>query len=131
MSSPERTAGMIAAARGRHDTARRQAVEAIRRLDGAGVPVNIATVARSARVSRSWLYRQADLRAMIERLRRAHPPATRSTTPVGERATITSLHEQLATLRARHAELQTENRQLREALARKLGSRRAEPPGDR
>ena len=38
---------------------------------------------------------------------------------------------QLDALRARHAELQAENQHLREALARKLGHRRTDPPADR
>lgn len=51
-----------------HDT-RHRAVDILRRLDAAGETVTFLSVARAARVSRSWLYRQADLRAEIDRLR--------------------------------------------------------------
>ena len=55
-----------------------------------------------------------------------------STTPTdgsgSGQATADSLHQQLDALRARQAELQNENRQLREALARNLGAQRADPP---
>jgi len=131
MSSPEQAAGLVAAAHQRHDNARRQAVAALRRLDSAGDPINMSAVARAAGVSRAWLYRQADLRATIEQLRHNRPHPSRSFTPSAQHAGIDSLRCQLDALRARHAELQTENRQLREALARKLGHSRADPPTDR
>jgi hypothetical protein len=129
MSSPEQAGAMVAAAKARHDNARRQAVSALRRLDAAGMPINMSVVARAAGVSRAWLYRQDDLRATIEHLRQTRPGRARP--PAVERASIDSLRQQLDALRARQAELQAENQQLREALARKLGHRRAEPPTDR
>jgi AraC-like DNA-binding protein len=127
MSSPEQAAGLVAAARKRHEYARRQAVNALRHLDAAGAPINMSAVARAAGVSRSWLYRQTDLRTTIEHLREAWPHAGSGTTPSAQRATTDSLRHQLETLRARHAELQAENRELKAALARKLGQQRAEP----
>ena len=66
---PTMTTALVAAARQRADDTRRRAVEALRRLDAAGEPVTFISVARAAGVSRSWLYRQGDLRAEIERLR--------------------------------------------------------------
>ena len=131
MSSPERAAGLLAAAKDRHDDARRRAVSALRDLDAAGVPVSLASIARAAGVSRSWLYRQSDLRTTIEHLRQTRPDPGRHSTPAAQRATTDSLDRQLEALRARYAELQAENRQLRDALARKLGQHRADPHADR
>ena len=48
----------------------------------------------------------------------------------GYRATIDALRQQLHALCARHAELQVENRQLGEALARRLRQQRADPSAD-
>jgi hypothetical protein len=130
MTPPEQTAGLAAAAKKRHDDARRRAVAALRRLDTTGEPVNIAAVARAADVSRTWLYRQADLRDLIDHLRGATPASGGRSTPSAERATADSLRQQLDAVRARHAELQAENRQLREALAQKLGQQRTDPSVD-
>jgi Family of unknown function (DUF6262) len=127
MSSSERTIGLVAAARKRHENTRRQAVSALRRLDDAGAPINMSAVARAAGVSRAWLYRQTDLRTMIENLRQARPHPASGATPSAQRATIDSLHQQLDALRSRLTELQVENQTLREALARRLGQQRANP----
>ena len=130
MTPPEQAAGLVAAARKRHDDTRRRAIAALRRLDSTGEPVNISTVARAAGVSRAWLYRQADLRSMIYHLRHAKPTAGGPSRPSAERASTDSLRQQLDTLRARHAELQAENQKLREALAHKLRQQRADPSAD-
>lgn len=124
MSRPERAAGLIAAARQRHEQARREALNALRRLEATDAPVNFSTVASAAGVSRAWLYRQTDLRSRIERLRSDQPRADGNRTASAHRVTLDSLRQQLDSLRIRHAELQDENRQLREALARRLGQRR-------
>jgi hypothetical protein len=130
MSSPtERVAPLAAAARRRHDDARRRAVAAIRSLDHSGTAVSVSAVARTASVSRAWLYRQADLLASIEQLRQDRPRRSRLT-PVAERRTDASLHQQVDALRARCTELEDENRKLREALAHDLGHRRRDPHGD-
>ena len=53
--------------------ARQRATEALQRLHTTGQPITFRTathVARTAGVSRSWLYRQPDLRADIDRLHR-------------------------------------------------------------
>jgi DNA-binding phage protein len=68
MTAPDQVSPLLAAARQRHDDARRRAVAALRRLDSTGEPINFAAVAREAGVSRAWLYRQDDLRAETERL---------------------------------------------------------------
>ncbi len=46
----------------------------------AGLPITFDALAREARVSRSWLYNQPDLRAEVERLRaRRSPPSPNAT----------------------------------------------------
>ena len=64
---------VIQAARRRAQHTRQRAVAALRRMDTAGQRITFNAVSREARVSRSWLYAQEDLRAEIERLRDRHP----------------------------------------------------------
>jgi hypothetical protein len=125
----ERARVLAAAARRRHDDARRRAIEALRRLDGAGMPISFSAVAVAAGVSRAWLYRQADLRSQIDILRRSVPHAAHPARPLAERASHDSLRERLEALRAREEELVAENARLRDALARKLGQRREAASG--
>ena len=125
-TTAERAAPLLASARQRHDDARRRTVDALRRLDASGAPVTVAGLARAAGVSRAWLYRQHDLLPTIEHLRQ-RTATTAPRRPSAERASTDSLHPQLDALRARYSDLQAENRQLREALARKLGTRRSQP----
>ncbi|MGH9157814.1 MAG: DUF6262 family protein [Acidimicrobiales bacterium] len=124
MATPDRAAAMVAAAGRRHDDTRRKATDALRRLDTTGEAVSFAAVARVAGVSRAWLYRESDLRAEIDRLRRAGSAIVR-TRPAAERVTTDSLRQQLDAVRTLVVELRAENQCLREALGRKLGQRRA------
>jgi small-conductance mechanosensitive channel len=94
-------------------------------MDNSGVPVSFDAVAREARVSRSWLYNQPELRAEIERLRTRHsphPPAP--PVPDRQRASDTSLLRRLDTATERIQVLEKENQQLRETLALALGEQR-------
>jgi len=109
---------MVAAAHRRHEETRRKAIDALRRLDADGEPVSFVAVARTAAISRAWLYRDADIRAEIERLRDLHLSPARPRVPFAERASASSLRQELGALRTREAELRNENRLLREALAR-------------
>jgi hypothetical protein len=122
----DNTHHLAAAARRRTLETRARAVAALRHLHAAGQPVSFDTVARAARVSRSWLYGQQDLRAEIQRLRTlsgwapASPPI-----PVRQRASEASLRSRLETAGAELRRLREENRQLRERLAWTLGELRA------
>jgi hypothetical protein len=117
---------VLEAARKRATETRQRAVDALRRLDATGQPVNFDTVARAARVSRSWLYSQQDLRAEIQRLRAisgrapASPPV-----PARQRASDASLRRRLEAVNAEIRRLREENRQLREQLAWAHGEVRA------
>ena len=90
------TTALAAAAHQRtHDT-RHRAVEALRHLDTDGQTITFNSVAHQAGVSRSWLYRQPDLRAKINRLRTpAHAPT--APVPSAQRASTDSLRQRLDT----------------------------------
>ena len=117
------TAALAAAARQRSDQTRQRATQALQRLHATGQPITFAHVARTAGVSRSWLYRQPDLRADIDRLRRV---ATAQAVPVPspERASADSLRQRLEAALDEITRLKADNHQLREHLAQHLGHRR-------
>jgi Family of unknown function (DUF6262) len=124
---------IVAAARRRATATRRRAVAALRRMDATGTAITFETVAREAGVSRSWLYNQPDLRAEIERLRarRRSIPAARPV-PDRQRASDASFLRRLEAATERNRQLESENRELREALALALRERRtADLPGHR
>jgi small-conductance mechanosensitive channel len=117
---------IITAARRRSDNARRRAVTALRSLDTDGQPVTFSTVAAAAGVSRSWLYAQDDLREQVERLRgRQQQTPASPPVPDRQRATPASLLHRLEAATSRIRVLESENRQLRDALERALGGQRA------
>lgn len=68
---------VITAARRRSQVTRRRAVAALRRIDNAGLPITVDTIAREAGVSRSWIYSQPDLRAEIDDCETGRPTARR------------------------------------------------------
>src|SRR5947199_5668425 len=118
---------VIAAAHHRAVTTRKRAVAALRRMDKAGLPITFNSVAKQARVSRSWLYSQPDLRAEVERLRARQNPAPQSRlVPDRQRASDASLLRRLEAATERVRRLEEENQELREALALALGQRRAD-----
>jgi hypothetical protein len=112
----------VRAAAERHAATARRAREAIEELDRDGTAVTFCAVARAAGVSRAWLYRDDDIRTVIERLRGRGPVPT---TPAAQRATLVSLRQRLDATREEVARLRVENAELRERLARSLGARRA------
>jgi hypothetical protein len=121
----DNTRHIITAARQRTEQTRQRAVTTLRRMDAAGQPITLASLASQARVSRSWLYRQDDLLGEIERLRDRRPPPGRAAVPSRQRASSTSLLQRLEAATDRIRRLESENQQLRDALARALGERRA------
>jgi len=121
---PDRMQRLREAAQARHDATLRRAEDTLRRLARRGEPVTFRRVAEQAGVSRSWLYRQDNLRRQIDHLR--DTAATRGPAlPSAERATADSLRQQLHTYRSEVARLRAENQALREQLARRLGADRA------
>jgi hypothetical protein len=116
---------IVAAARNRHEYTRAKAIQALREIDAAGTAVTFDAIARTAGVSRSWLYSQQDLRAEIERLRAAGRRSRDSPIPARQRASDASLRQRLEAANERNRQLAEENRQLRQQLARALGDLRA------
>ena len=114
-----------AAAR-RHELTRARAVQALRELDRDGVPVTFARVAQAARISRSWLYTQPDIRDQIRRLRtRTHGTGSAGAVPAGQRSTDASLRARLTAALDRNKQLADENARLRRQLAHALGDQRS------
>lgn len=116
---------VIAAARRRSEATHRRAVTALRHLDNTGTLVTFDAVAKQARVSRSWLYNQPELRAEIERLRQRHQPTPQRLVPERQRASDASLLQRLEVATTRIRQLEVDNKRLRDALAQALGERRA------
>ena len=130
-------APIIAAAKRRHELTRAKAIQAIRELDHAGTPITFAAVAGQAGVSRSWLYRQPDLRDQVQHLRKATTRQTTAPVPADQRASDASLLRRLQAAHARNqqllderTDLLTERDRLRRQLAHALGEHRhpAHPP---
>lgn len=112
-----------AAAARRHELTRAKAIQALRELDRAGAPVTFASVAATARISRSWLYTQPDLRGQIQQLRNAATPPGPAL-PAPQRASDLSLRARLTAALERNRQLAEENARLRRQLARALGDQR-------
>lgn len=112
------------AAQRRRELTRSKAIAALRELENLGDPVTFESVATKARVSRSWLYTQPDLRNEIIRLRSAHRP-DRLPARTRDRATTDSLHARLTVAHDRIRALTEENANLRHQLSLALGHARA------
>ena len=112
------------AAQARHDATLRRAEDTLRRLARRGEPITYRRVAEQAGVSRSWLYRQNQLRRQINQLRDA-AGGPKPALPAAERATVDSQRQQLHTYRDEITRLRADNQALREQLARRLGADRA------
>jgi hypothetical protein len=115
---------LAAAARRRHELTRAKAIRALRELARTGIPVSFELVARTAGVSRSWLYSQPDIRDQIQQLRSATQRAPSSPVPATQRASDASLLRRLQAASERNRSLTEENRRLRRQLAEALGQLR-------
>ena len=111
----------------RHQAALAAARHAIEQLRREGKPVNYTAVAHAAGVSRTWLYSQDQIRDLISDLRKHEPPAAALT---AQRASTSSLRQRLDAACAEITRLRTENRSLRDQLARQLGLNRMQPVND-
>lgn len=121
---PDRVERLREAAQARHDATLARAKNALQVMTRRGEPVTFRRLAETARVSRSWLYRQQELREEINQLRDASHSRP-GVLPSAERATADSLRQQVRTYRDEITRLRTENQELREQLARRLGAARA------
>jgi hypothetical protein len=118
----ETTSPLALGVRARSLNTRNRATDALRRLDAAGEQVSFASVASAASVSRSWLYRDHDLRREIQRLR---GQMRSSPTPSSERMSTQSEQRRREALLDEIARLKEENAKLRDEVARTLGQQRA------
>ena len=115
---------LIKAARARQAATLHRATQALRRIDRHGEEISFSAVAKAARVSRSWLYRQPQIRAQIQHLRAKHQSDSRRQVPAAQRASTASLLRRIEALQQQAATLTKENQNLRHQLARKLGHER-------
>ena len=121
----DNTIHLTTAARRRDVITRSRAIRALRELDASGGAVTFEIVAKSAGVSRSWLYTQPDIRAEIERLRSLHHRSPAQAVRARQRATDPSLLQRPEIANARNRELAEDNQRLRRQLAQALGELRA------
>lgn len=107
-------------ARQHHHETLQRAQQALTELADAGEQVTVALLADRARVSRSWIYTQPELRGRLRQLQqhRASAGFIRDTVT---RATDDSLRQRLALAHERINQLRTENQQLRDGLAHAHG----------
>ncbi len=122
MNTPDSAAALSKVTEARVTNTRRKAEAAIRELDRQGWPVTFASVAAAASVSRSWLYREPDIRAEIDRLRARRGDGI---VPSVERASTDSIKRQREALLDELSILKEENRRLREEVPRAYGQQRA------
>ena len=127
MTRADNSAFLAQANTRRHEAAVAAAHHAIEHLQREGRAVNYAAVAHAAGVSRTWLYRQNQIRELISQLRQQTPAA--ALTP--QRASTGSLLQRLDTARAEITRLRAENRSLRDQIARQIGLRRTQSATDR
>jgi Family of unknown function (DUF6262) len=125
MTRPDNTRYLRVAAQARHDQADQRTRDAIRSLHQRRQPITYTAVAAAAHVSRTWLYRQPELRALIADHQQPRPGAI----PATQRATTESTTARLDALRVEIEHLRAENAILRDHVARALGQRRAQPAG--
>jgi hypothetical protein len=117
----DNTSHIRAAAEQRSRQARQRAEQALEQLIRDRSPLTVAGLARTAAVSRSWLYTQPDLLEQLQQ-RSAHK-TTHSTTIT--RASDASLQRRLELAHQRITQQTEEIRKLRDQLARAHGDLRA------
>lgn len=118
---------LLAAAKERAEHARERAERALEESHRNGWPESVAGLARTAGVSRSWIYTQPDLLQQLQR----HNQTARSSRPgPAQRASDSSLRRRLELAHQRIQQLVDDNQRLRDQLARAHGALRAANTGD-
>lgn len=123
MTKTDNTRFLTRANEERRQATRARARAAIEQLDSDGRPV-IFSVAQTARVSRTWLYRESDIHDTIVSLRSVNLPQTPSV-PSAQRMSMESLDAQLDAARTEITRLRSDNLAMRDQRARQLGMERA------
>lgn len=114
---------LTANARRRSEQTLQKAQDALTAMAARGDTVTVASLARSADVSRAWIYTQPELRERIEQLRLA-PPARLPGSAATSRASPESLKRRLNLAHQRIAHLRDENQQLRRSVEQLHGQLR-------
>lgn len=102
-------------ARHRSEQTLQRAQDTLTAMAARGDTVTVASLAKGANVSRSWIYTQPELRDRIEQLHHA-APARPPRTPAASRASLDSLKRRLDLAHQRIAQLREENSQLRHTV---------------
>jgi hypothetical protein len=118
---------IVHAAKERHRQSVGRVLDALRRFDRDGVPITFAGVAAAASVSRTWLYREPELRAEILRRRSTGPTPQKPLVPVAQRATADSQRRKIEALNEALRSVRQDNARLRAELERSLGEHRLTP----
>jgi hypothetical protein len=113
--------GMKSHAQHRSQEARNRVDQAITTLVREQKPINFNTVAQAARVTKSYLYTQPDVRARITALRTSQAAAEPPRQLVSHQRTNASKDILLAAKERRIKALEEENRQLKKHLKQALG----------
>lgn len=111
---PRNTVGIKTAAHQKAQVTEQRASEAITQLLRQGEPINFSIVARTAGVSTAWLYRNPDIRALIEKRRAEYVKKTgrQPKTPSAKQAVVAHLKRRIQTLEQEKQALQTTVEQL-------------------
>lgn len=126
MPPADNTHFLHAATQRRSTEARQRALQAIDAIAASGIEqrVTVVGIARSARVSRSWLYTQPDLIETITDLQNrttATPPAPPSLSGARQSASQESLQQRLEAAHRRNQQLRDHNTELTTRLEAAYG----------
>jgi predicted nucleic acid-binding Zn-ribbon protein len=106
---------LTANARRRSEQTLQKAQNALTAMAARGAAVTVASLAKNAEVSRSWIYTQPELRDRIEQLHQA-APLRPPHSAAASRASLESLKRRLDLAHQRITQLRYENGQLRRAV---------------
>ena len=114
---------LTANARRRSEETLQKAQHAITAMAARGDTVTVASLAKHAEVSRSWIYTRPELRERIEQLHQA-APARPPRSAAASRASLDSLKRRLDLAHHRIGQLREENQQLRREVEKLHGQLR-------
>jgi predicted nucleic acid-binding Zn-ribbon protein len=106
---------LTANARRRSEQTLQKAQDALTAMAARGDAVTVASLAKNAEVSRSWIYTQPELRDRLEQLHQA-APLRPPHSAAANRASLESLKRRLDLAHQRITQLRHENGQLRHAV---------------
>ncbi|MFW0111268.1 DUF6262 family protein [Rothia sp. CCM 9416] len=103
-NSAPNTSGLAQAAKDRAAEKEKQAKAAIRRLTREKKPINFASVAQEAGVSRNYLYKHPELRAQIEKLKTStrSDRSLQATPDTGQENIVAALRLKIRNIETQH-----------------------------